>query len=42
MTAPGRDEPPNTWPGNETVFAIGPDEYANWETERALGVWVGG
>lgn len=25
MTAPGRDEPPNTWPGNESVFAISDD-----------------
>jgi hypothetical protein len=41
MTAPGRDEPPNTWPGNESVFAIGIDEYADWETERNTGRRIG-
>lgn len=41
MSTPGRDEPPNTWPGNETVFAIGEDEYADWELERGTGRRVG-
>ena|GEM_PF-2535157 len=41
MSTPGRAEPPNTWPGNETVFAIGSDEYADWETERGTGRRIG-
>ncbi|MBS2962597.1 hypothetical protein KGA66_06030 [Actinocrinis puniceicyclus] len=38
---PGKDEPPNTWPGNDSVFSIGPDEYAVWETERGTGKRIG-
>lgn len=38
---PGHDAPPNTWPGNDTVFSIGTDEYADWELERGTGRKVG-
>jgi len=38
---PGKDEPPSTWPGNETVFSIGVDEYADWELERGTGRRIG-
>jgi hypothetical protein len=41
MSAPGKDEPPNTWPGNDTVFRIGEDHYADWDTQgtaRRIGL----
>lgn len=39
--APGKDEPPNTWPGNESVFSIGADEYADWELECGTSRRIG-
>lgn len=44
---PGRDQPPNTWPGHESVFPIGQDHYAMWAnicgtatgTRRPDGTW---
>ena len=41
MSKPGRDEPPNTWPGNETVFPTGVDHYADWETARGSDRRIG-
>lgn len=41
MDRPGPDEPPNTWPGNDTVFPIGDGEYADWELERDTGRRIG-
>jgi len=35
------DTPPTTWPGNESVFPLGDDQYADWETQSGTAARVG-